>query len=306
MIDLLCIGEALAVGRVAPTGLVECLPIGVGGAELNVALAFRHAGHSVRFATRLGEDPFGALVERTLRDAGVEMLLEIDALAPTGFYLRTERVVDRRAFYYRSGSAGSQLPDIRALHREIRDARWLHVTGVTAALRPENPSALRQLMDFAHASGCKVSFDVNYRPKLWAVQIAAPALREIALRADTVFVGADEAKELWGARNSDDAHHLLPVAELVYKDGDRQVVDVILRGKAYPMDVPEVTIVDSVGAGDAFVGGYLHATLTGGEDIRHRVDVGHAFACVVMESASDVLSRDAVTRALEQVRQSRP
>ena len=302
MIDLLCIGEALVVGRVGPQGVRDCLPLGVGGAELNVAIAARLGGHTVRYATRVGDDPFGALVIRELERAGVEAAVETDSFAPTGMYVRAERIVGRSAHYYRTGSAGSRLPDGETLRRSIREARHLHLTGVTAALSDENPAALRELMRYARSEGCRVSFDVNFRAKLWPVERAAPVLKQLADEADTVFVGADEADELWEADTFDDVRDLLSVPELVYKDGDRLRVGVSTDAGACWIPVTEATVVDSVGAGDAFAAGYLHVALDRSDDVDRRVQLGHAFACSVMATNSDVLDADGVARALSRVR----
>lgn len=302
MIDLLCVGEALVVGRVGPGGLGDCLPLGVAGAELNVAVAVRLGGHSVRYATRIGDDPFGGLIVRALEGADVESLIETDPLAATGMYIRAERIAGRSAHYYRAGSAGSRLPDVDELRRSIREAGHLHVSGITPALSAENPAKLEALMRFARGAGCRVSFDVNFRAKLWPAQHAAPVLRRLADAADIVFVGADEAEDLWNAGTIDDVRGILNVAELVFKDGDHLRVDVSTDAGAQMVPVHHVDVVDSVGAGDAFAAGYLHETLNGVEDVRQRVQTGHAFACAVMATNSDVLDAAGVHDALRRAR----
>lgn len=298
MIDLLAVGEALAVGRVGASGLTRFLPLGVGGAELNVAVALRNAGRSVRFATRLGDDPFGALVSAALQQADVDAHVEIDEAAPTGFYLRAERVVGRHAYYYRVNSAGSRLPDVGLIERSIRNARVIHLTGITAALRPENTDRLATLMSFARSAGCRVSFDINFRPQLWSAAAAAAPLAELASQADLVFVGADEAEDLWGVADFTQLREILHGPELVYKDGDALQVTVERDEVAVVVELSSARVVDAVGAGDAFAAGYLHAAMAGESAPRDLVAMGHAFACAVMESTSDVLGRDAVNRAL--------
>jgi 2-dehydro-3-deoxygluconokinase len=231
------------------SGLTEDLPLGVGGAELNVAVAVRGAGRSVRYATRVGDDPFDALAEAALLEAEVGVLLERNPVARTGFYLRTDRIDGRVGFYPRRGSAGSRLPRSGILRAAARDARVLHPSGITAALCPGNLVALGRIMDDAHSAGCRISFDVNYRSALWPRELAAPVLTDLALDSDLVWVGADEAEELWGSCSADEVLSLLPVPELVYKDGDRRRIDIFEAGRARSFGLPEVSAVDSVGAG---------------------------------------------------------
>lgn len=209
MIDLLCVGEALVVGRVPTGGLGDSVPIGIAGAELNVALAANYAGNTVQYATRIGSDPFGDSIRSFLMREHIPALLETDDTARTGFYLRTLQRQGRDAHYFRDGSAGSRLPSIAALQHAVQESRIMHTTGVTAALDQGNAATLIHLMSQARAHGCRVSFDVNFRSKLWSAPRAAEVIHAIAQCADLVFVGADEAEELWGARSLDELSSIL-------------------------------------------------------------------------------------------------
>jgi 2-dehydro-3-deoxygluconokinase len=115
-----------------------------------------------------------------------------------------------------------------------------------------------------------VSVDLNYRSRLWDAATAAPVFRELAAGADMLFAGDDEARI---ALEIDDPAAVTPEglakalaalgpAEVVVKRG-RHGATALVDGKV--VDVPPVPVqaVDSVGAGDAFVAGYLAGRLTG-------------------------------------------
>jgi 2-dehydro-3-deoxygluconokinase len=292
----LCLGEAMAIG-VVDGDLARTARIGVGGAELNVALALAHVGHTVTFASRLGNDPFGRLVEQELKQAGVHGLLEWDDAARTAFCLRELTPLERRVVYYRADSAGSHLPSIPSLHDAVRRAGYLHLSGITAALQPRNASDLVDLIRYARHVGCQVSLDVNFREALWSRSVAGPVLLSLARESDLVFAGADEAECLWGVRSATDLHELVVVPELVRKDSDHLRVDVVRDGEVSSIGVPAVAVVDSVGAGDAFAAGYLAGGVRG-LDVADQVLLAHTFAAEVMTTPDDALSSAGVRRAL--------
>jgi 2-dehydro-3-deoxygluconokinase len=141
-----------------------------------------------------------------------------------------------------------------------------------------------------------ISFDVNHRPALWPDDAtAATVLRELADRADIVFVGLDEAQELWGADLQPDGVRRLLAGPriLVVKDGGRAAhafsaedgseveVEVECTVPALPTDV-----VEPVGAGDAFAAGFL-AGLLRGDDLRRALRLGHITAASALKVTGD-------------------
>jgi 2-dehydro-3-deoxygluconokinase len=287
--ELVCIGEALV--QLAPPpgsrlGTATNLGVHIGGAELNVAVAVASLGHKCAFVTRLGTDPFGARVLRTLETVGVDSSLVCqDSERPTGVYFKDydgERTV---MHYYRSASAASAMgpADVGPWAQQ---PAWFHVSGVFAALGPSCLSFLEQLLDRVAAAGGKVSFDVNYRPGLWSVDEAAEPLLRIARRADLVFTGQDEAATLWGTTNAKSVCALLPsVAEVVVKDGAVGTTSIGADGTVFVPSLP-IRVIEPVGAGDAFAAGYLSATLRClGK--RTALRWGHLFASKAMMSVGD-------------------
>ena len=111
----------------------------------------------------------------------------------TGVMFLEQRTADvSRAYYYRSGSAGSTLsiPDVDAALQG--GARVVHLTGITAALSPEARRAVEYAAERAAGEGILVSLDVNYRAKLWSRDEARAALAPIARHATIVIASEDE------------------------------------------------------------------------------------------------------------------
>jgi 2-dehydro-3-deoxygluconokinase len=286
MFDVCCVGETMVV--LAPTDgplrAAELLRRGVGGAESNLACYLAGLDLRVAWASRLGADPFGAHVAETLTAAGVDCSLVVtDPAAPTGVYFKDP---GRGVHYYRRGSAASRMD--RSIWAGVAAAgtRYVHVSGITAALSDSCADLLTHLVASRPVPGAVVSFDVNHRPALWPAAVAGPALRELANRADLVFVGLDEAQALWDTADADAVRALLPgPATLVVKDG---AVGATSFGAGEPVFVPTppVTIVEPVGAGDAFAAGYLFGALRG-LDAAARLSVGHRMAAVALGTAGD-------------------
>ena len=138
----------------------------------------------------------------------------------------------------------------------------------------------------AREAGVPVSFDVNHRAPLWSAADAAPALLALARSADVVFVGRDEAETLWGTTDAASVRALLPgVGELVVKDGDLGATTFTGDDTVFEPSLP-VEVVEAVGAGDAFAGGYLSALLQG-EPVPERLRRGHGRAALTLQTTSD-------------------
>ncbi|MGW1227851.1 sugar kinase [Streptomyces sp. NPDC002530] len=276
MTDVLTFGEAMASLRAdRPVRTGGSLRISVAGAEANVAIGLARLGHRVRWVGCTGADEFGALVLRTLRAECVDVGLADRAEGPTGLVVFEPRTADlTRVAYYRTGSAGSRLGP-RHLERALADgARVLHTTGVTAALGSEPLRAVRAALSSA-AGAATVCLDVNHRAKLWSREAAAEALRPLMPHVDILVASDDELALAAPAGLRSEARRaeaLLEcgVREVVVKRGARGAEVYDASGRTSRPAAP-VTVVDTVGAGDAFVAGYLSAFLDG-EPVAGRLD----------------------------------
>lgn len=279
----------MALARATDVGSfahVADLKLGIGGSESNVAVALTRLGVSVSWVSRLGADSLGDLVERELRGEGISVRAARDADAPTGLMLKERRTAEAtRVWYYRAGSAGSRLSVDDVDANLIRGAALLHLTGITPALSSSAREAVHVAIDVARTAGIPVSFDLNYRSALWSVDEAAAEYARIVPLVDVVFGGDEELAILEGARDTP-----LELAQAVAARGPSQVVVklgsdgcvALVDGIEHARSAVAVHAIDTVGAGDAFVGAYLAEWLLG-EDVATRLGTAvtsGAFACL--------------------------
>jgi len=272
------VGETMALLDAPASGRIagSALPLGIGGAESNVAIGLTRLGVDCAWVSRVGDDALGTYLTREIRAEGVRVLVTRDPAAPTGLMLKEHRNGRPwRVRYYRAGSAASRLSpaDVDAVADEIAAADVLHLTGITPALGPAPLAASERAAQVARAAGTLVSFDVNHRATLWSDAEAGPVLARLAAAADLLFAGPEEAalvlgRAAPGAVTFDDGELL---ARELAEHGPGTVVvklgalgslalhgDEVHRAPALP-----VTVVDPVGAGDAFVAGYLSEVVAG-------------------------------------------
>ncbi|WP_017569784.1 sugar kinase [Nocardiopsis halotolerans] len=283
-----CIGETMLLltpAAATPLDRAPSLSMGVGGAESNVACTLAALGHRAAWLSRVGDDPFGRLLTRSLEERGVDVSgVEVDPVRPTALFAKDPAPSGSTVYYYRTGSAASALGPGLFEHPLVRGAGMVHLSGITPALSPGCDALTEGLLA---DPGLTVSFDVNHRPRLWKRGEAAPRLLELARLADIVFVGRDEAEELWGTRTARDVRALLPdVSRLVVKDAEHGATE--FRG-GYDEHVPAplVEVVEPVGAGDAFAAGYLAGHLRG-LDGRGRLRLGHLCAGRTLRVVGDL------------------
>lgn len=270
MTRVLTFGESMAaLHGEGPLRLAGGMQLSIAGTESNVAIGLARLGHQAEWIGRLGDDELGRLVLRTLRAENVDVShVIVDGSAPTGLLLFEHRIADiTNVSYYRAGSAGSGICADDVAHRLTDDVAALHVTGVTAALGNTAAEAIAGCVEIARRRGIPVSLDVNFRSRLWSAATARDTLRPLVSQVEILFGSEDELMLV----AADDSTDIDTAAQQIIADGTGTVV--VKRGgagaTAYTIDgklnVParRVPVVDVVGAGDAFVAGYLSGRLDG-------------------------------------------
>jgi len=261
----------------------------LGGAESNVAIGLARLGHSVCWAGRLGADQVGDFALRTLRAEGIDTRLVVrDPGRPTGLLLIEKRIADiSRVAYYRAESAGSALDadDLRNLFDGAPSV--MHVTGITPALSPTATAATIWAIDAARDRGIAVSFDVNYRAKLWGRDAAAGVLTPMVRKAQIVFASDNELSLVARGDDSTAARELIDagVTEVVVKRGALGAT-AWMTGVKVSVPAHAVPVVDTIGAGDAFTAGYLSARLDG-LGLEQRLERGAVLGAFAVSSAGD-------------------
>jgi 2-dehydro-3-deoxygluconokinase len=262
---LFTFGETMglvAADGIGPLPYSRSFSFGIGGAESNVAVGVARLGGSATWLGRVGPDATGALITERLTTAGVRVVALPDT-SFTGLMVRHRRSGEfAHVDYHRAGSAGSRLAPSDIPAALLREAGVVHVTGITPALSETCRAAVFQSVETALAAGVPVSIDVNYRSKLWSRFDAAPVLRDLVSLADIVFASPDEAALFVDADDVLGGLAKLGPAEVILKDGGNGCVAQI-NGERHTVPALPVTVVDPVGAGDAFVAGYLADRLAG-------------------------------------------
>jgi 2-dehydro-3-deoxygluconokinase len=267
---LITAGETMGLAVQSTPGSLrngEAMSFGMGGSESNVAIGTRRLGVPATWVGRLGADPVGELIARELRAEQVEVIATTDP-APTGVMIRWRPTgMHAQVSYYRRHSAGAHLQAGDIPEEAVRRAEVFHATGITLALGAGPADAVTAAIAVARSAGTVVSFDLNYRRALWSTSEAAPALAAAVAAADVVFAGIEEASIV--VRSSDPLTAALALEAI----GPSQVVIKLgaegclarIEGTTFELPARPVTVVDTVGAGDAFVAGYLAELIAGGD-----------------------------------------
>jgi len=279
--DVITFGETMVLFAPGERGFLESAPVylaSIGGAESNFAIGLARLGHSVCWVSRVGRDPFGTRVLKTIRGEGVDVSrVEQCDLAPTGLMFKEPGPGNTsRVYYYRRASAAAAL---RGEQFQSLTAKFLFVTGITPALSDSNRELTIALVDQFRAAGVRVVFDPNMRFKLWGVKEAQRVFLELARKCDILLPGSTEAKILTGLEDNEsmlDELLALGPSQVVIKAGDQGAwyAGKGERGFCPCYSVPEI---DPVGAGDAFCAGLVSGLLDHqslGEAVRRGAALG--------------------------------
>lgn len=275
---------SLSSPRTGPLRVARSLEMSVAGAESNVAIGVARLGVPARWIGSVGDDEPGRLIVSTLRGEGVDVCAVVNHEAPTGLMLKERRTADSTSVsYYRRNSAAS------CMSAEDLDPAWfagvsvLHVTGITPAISATARSTLEHSLTLASAAGVTISFDVNFRSRLWRSEEAATVLAPLARGADILFAGDDELT-LIGDAGADALAGLGP-REVIITHGARGAT-AYSDGSRWEAPLFKVRTIDPVGAGDAFVAGYLAARCRG-LAMPDRLEVAAATGAFAVTSAGD-------------------
>jgi 2-dehydro-3-deoxygluconokinase len=271
-VSAVTIGESLGLVRMTGVGPIapgSAARVSFAGAESNVAIGLARLGHSVAYVSRVGADAVGRMAMAVLRGEQVDVShVAVDPELPTALMVREQRTSDlHQVAYFRTGSAGSRLAPDDVPADLITRADLMHVSGITLGLSSSARDAVRHAISLAHGAGRLVSLDVNHRSALWSAQDAGSVLRPLLGQVDIVFGGDEELSLLCAEPTSDVAQVAQAILAagpntVVHKRGAAGAAAYDASGRSSAAAVP-ATMVDPVGAGDAFVAGYLSAVLDG-------------------------------------------
>jgi 2-dehydro-3-deoxygluconokinase len=308
-IALVTLGEAML--RFSPPNherleQATCFDVHIGGSELNTAAAAVCVGLPARFVTRLPRNPLGRMVERKAREHGVD----VSCIAWTD--------EDRVGTYYLEFGAAPRANSVVYDRRQSAIARiskgeidWtaafagataFHTSGITPALSPSAAEATLEAVAEAKSAGLLVSIDLNYRERLWSEAEARRVMTDIVRSADVLITTEEDTQRVFGIER--DSYE--DVARTLVETYGLKVVAITLRenlsvwrnrwtaiayeaatDEVHRAPVFDIEVVDRVGSGDAFVGGFLRGYLDG--DVASGVLHGVGISAIKQTHPGDVV-----------------
>jgi len=263
---VLCLGEILVdrlADRPGPLATVATWTDFPGGAPANVACALRKLGVTAGFVGCLGSDPVGARAIAPLREAGVDLRgLQQHPTAPTRQVYVTRTPDGDRAFAGFGGLPPECFADAHLdadrLPVPLFEAAEVLVLGTLELAYPAAGAAVRRALSLATTTGLKVVLDVNLRPAFWPEPAAMrAAIAPLWSQVDFVKRAREEALWLFGtAEPAAIAYQLGSVEGVLVTDGANPT-GYYLNGAEGKVPSFAVEVVDTTGAGDAFVAGFV-------------------------------------------------
>ncbi|WP_305804774.1 sugar kinase [Stenotrophomonas sp. YIM B06876] len=306
---VVCFGELLLrLGAPGNQLLLQSprLEVHAGGAEANVGVSLAHFGHAVAMVSVVADNPLGAAVTGELRRHGLDTSRVRRSAGRMGLYFLTTGAGHRpsEVVYDRADSAfASAAADSYDWPLLLQGAQWLHLSGVNPALGPEAAQATLAAARAAVAMGIKVSFDGNFRPKLWerwggdakailrdlfdCAYIVFADYRDIGVVLGGQFPQADAQARVDAAAALAFAafprlHYMACTQRTAHNVGHHSLGAMLLGRDGIRALAPaeELTgIVDRIGGGDAFAAGVLHGLIEG-FDAEATIRFGLAAGCL--------------------------
>jgi 2-dehydro-3-deoxygluconokinase len=297
---IVCFGEILL--RLSAPGRelllqTPTLQTHVGGAEANVAVSLARFGHDARMVSFLPDNALGKSARGELRRHGVDTTFVEHAAGRMGLYFLTPGAGQRAAdiIYDRTASAFADVQPID-WRAALDGAEWLHISGITPALNAATTEFTLNAMQAARAAGVKVSFDSNFRAKLWEARgdDPRPTLNALFAEADLLFAEARDIGLATGERaaNADEAAaiafkrypNLRRIASTTRTivSADHHDLGGVMHTRTSATRSPASAvagIVDRIGGGDAFAAGLLHGLVAGATE-QHALDFAVAAAAL--------------------------
>lgn len=302
MPDLITIGESMLrfstpVGRSLERATQ--FEVNVAGAESNVAVTASRMGLSAGWISGLPDNPLGRLVVNTLTSQGVDVSHVIwKEQGRIGTYYLELGSTPRgnRVIYDRAGSAVTNLKPDDIDWDYVATARVIHLTGITPALGPGCSMIIQKAIQVARDHAIMLSFDVNYRSKLWPPSDAEAMLTPMLYGIDILRAGSDEARALFGMEGDPGqiARELRErfEAQLTIVTSGPEPAVAFDGTKLYQHNSFPVSIVDEIGAGDAFMAGFLTAYLNPegsiGTSVARGLEFGQALAALKLTYTGDI------------------
>lgn len=291
---VLTAGETMALLDPLEEGQIELgsrFELRVAGAESNFGVALARLGLAVTWISRLGEDRFGQLVIDALAGEGLDLgYVTRDRDRPTGLYAKWRAGGRTQVIYYRAGAAASVLSSADVPDSALEGVDVVHLTGITMALGDSPRELVVDLARRAREHGAIVVFDPNYRPALWRSPAeAADVHRDVLPWIDWYLCGLEEGNGLFATHDADElfaAQRAQGIEGSVVRVGERGALVWTPAGAREVAPPRQETVLDEVGAGDAFAAGFVFG-LTRGWPPEGCAHAGNVIAAAALRGTGD-------------------
>ncbi|MFC1912244.1 PfkB family carbohydrate kinase [Chloroflexota bacterium] len=306
MFDMIGFGESML--RLTPFRFerieqARAFDVSIGGAELNVAACLSRLGLKTSYVTRLARNPIGRLIEARAHEIGVDTshVIWSNEDRQGVYYLEFGALPRANAIIYdRKGTAVSKIqPGMLDWDKILSQTKALHVTGITPALSSSAAEVTTEALKKAKEKKVQVSFDLNYRVQLWTQEEAKKTLSSLMPYVDILITTEEDTERVFQIKGKDwedvagklvDAFGFRIVAitlrENVTVWRNNWTAIALKDGKIYKDRKYEIEVVDRVGSGDAFAGGFLYGYLTRG-DVQEALKYGNATAVLKHSNPTD-------------------
>lgn len=275
-----------------------------GGGEANVAVSLSHMGHNTYFMSKLPPNQLGDGAISHLMAHGVNTDFIVRGSTILGIYFLESGFGGRpsKVIYNRKHSAITRVQiEEFDLDEIFGDATWFHVSGISLALNERVAKVVLACCKYCAEHGVKVSFDFNYRAKLWTVEEARPWFKEIMQYVDVCFASFYDANTILEIPLDDDfdeenvtlhekrlnvfpkmmekynISYIFGTDRVVYSSTENSLAGYYYTKQRYNLTKPiRFMIHDRIGGGDAFASGVIHGLLKDFKNPKYAVNYGLA------------------------------
>jgi 2-dehydro-3-deoxygluconokinase len=310
-VDVVTFGEAMI--RLTPPSFqrleqARSFDVFVGGGELNVAVGVARLGLDARWVSVLPDNPLGRVIAARAREQNVDVSrVSWTQGDRAGIYFAELGASPRPSsvLYDRASSAMSRVsPGQIDWAAAFEGARWFHTSGITPALSDSAAATTAEALVQAKRAGLTVSYDLNFRSKLWSAERARAVQEPLMEHVDVLITTEEDTRVVFeigagraaGDFASVDAQSYVDVARELRERFDVGAVAITLRenplvwqngwsalvfadGVVHRAPRYQVEIVDRIGAGDAFSAGLIYGQLRC-NDWGHAVRYGTAVSAL--------------------------
>lgn len=275
--------------------LCHSMDVHPGGAEGNVLSALSCLGRKTSWVGGLPDNPLGQLVRNHLRRAnvGTEGIIWKEDSRMGLFFIEFSGPPRATQVHYDRANSAAAVIDVDDVPWDIlMDTKVIHLSGITPALSPSCLRITQEAIIQARKRGVLVSFDINFRRKLWSEARALEVLTPLVQGVDVLFCGRGDATGVFSCQGEPEEiarqlMHITHAKNLVLSLGNEGAL-AWDRNTFFRSEQTAVQIVDPIGAGDAMAAGVLHGWLDG--DLKKGLEVGMIMAGIALSQTGDAVS----------------